>query len=78
MDKVRIGELAIATLGPRSLQDIAVGLITNDLGLINRTLRRAGLPQFEDIEEAKLFLPSAETLGYAASFKFKLELHKGW
>ena len=77
MSKLEIAELAIVKLGPRGLQDLAVGVFTNDLKLINRTLARAGLPSYESIEEAKLYLPSAETLAYAAHVKFKWELESG-
>jgi len=75
MSKFQIAELAIVKLGPRSLQDIAVGLLEKDLGLINRTLARAGLPKFETLEDAELYLPSPETLGYVAHAKFKMEFY---
>jgi len=53
-------------LGPASIQDLAVGLVTKDLALINRVMRYKGLPPLESLEEARMILGSPEELGLLA------------
>lgn len=53
-------------LGPASVQDLAVGLVTRDLDLINRVMRYKGLPPLQSVEEASLILGSPEELGLLA------------